>query len=181
MEKGLQIKIYDDLYDIWYEPFWHAWWFKVIFWGLILFFIAGVMIWFVKFRKKPKPQLLPWQKALKKLQQLNVESYEGEEFRKVFYYELIKILKNYLSSRYTISLKDKTDTEVIEEIKKTGFPKKLLPALHDIFQGAIFIKFAQKGVEKHRMRTDLNKSIDIIESTKTEQRESKEAKKLNIQ
>ncbi len=155
-----------DLYDLWYEPFWHKPWFWPIVVTVILLLAALVVYWFVKKRMKTKQIIKePWQEALEQLAILKVHECKSITARKQFYSNLTYILKRYLIRRYGIALESKTDEEIIVIIQNSEFPVELFATLSTIFNGAQYIKFAHQDAALEQMNYDLEHTISIIKST----------------
>ena len=155
-----------ELYDIWYEPFWHEPWFWY-FVGFLGFILLGIIVWFcfVKKRKTKATVHVPWQEALASLKAINLDLYSDHLMHKVFYVELTTVLKTYLSKRYQLQLASCTDQEVAKIISKSSFPTHLVGPLERIVNGALVIKFANKDAAVEQMKYDLIRSIDIISQT----------------
>ncbi len=170
-----------DLYDLWYEPLWHKSWF----WWLICLFVFSVIVlgvfWFIRKRRAHKHGIekTPWQIALERLEYIKLEDYNDPASHKLFYSELTAILKRYLTGRYDVHLESKTDEEVIIVVRESEFPKELLDRLSSIFHGALYIKFAHQDAAYQQMQHDLERSIDIITTTATEQKSSQKASLLD--
>ncbi len=158
------IPIY-DLYDIWYYPFWYSWWFIALISAIlccILFFVAWY--WYQKV-KKAKILKEPWHDTLSSLSAFNVALFQEADRQKIFYTQLTEILKYYITRRYAIPLKGKTDQEFLDSVKESNFPEDLYPHLASIMQGAVLIKFAHQSAISEHMRYDLMRSINIIKQT----------------
>ncbi len=159
------IRIY-ELYDLWYQPFWlHCMFLFVI--GAILIFVIGIVIWMIYKKKNIKKKLPPWDKALRNLERLKPEHFEGYERRKEFYIELTRILKTYLSIRYSIDLLDKTDYESLKNLQRCIGSSLLLEKLETIISGAVWAKFAPQDIIQQKMTEHLSETILIVKSTKS--------------
>lgn len=154
-----------DLYDLWYEPFWHKSWFWPVVMSLLVLLVCFI-IWFVLSKRKQTVVVkTPWQEALDKFAQVDLEHFKDSSKHKQFYSEITLILKNYLSRRYGLILASKTEQEVIGVITSSEFPDFQLENLTAIFQGALFVKFANQNAAFQKMVHDLNVSKGIVEST----------------
>ncbi len=155
-----------DLYDLWYEPFWHKPWFWPLVFSVIFLLIMLVLYWGIKKRMKTKQIIKePWQEALEQLTILKVHEYKSITARKQFYSNLTYILKRYLIRRYGIALESKTDEELIVIIRNSEFPVELFATLSTIFNDALYIKFAHQDAAFQQMNHDLEHTISIIKST----------------
>ena len=160
-----QIRLYDDLYDLWYEPFWHKPWFIIFAGCLATVFLVGLIWLVIRSIKKKKKVLTPWQEALKNLMALNIASYEMPSRHKDYYQQLTGILKRYVSRRYGCFLASKTDQEVINALKETELAHDLQEQLEDIMQGAVFVKFANQQAAHEKMKLDLQRAQELIQKT----------------
>lgn len=162
------IRIY-ELYDtLWYKPFWSYslfWWAIGLFFAVILTFIT----WLVLKKMKKNNEVLPWDRALQDLERLKPEYFNGYERRKEFYSEITRILKTYLSARYSIHLHDKTDYESLKDLQYVVGSSQILEKLEEIMSGAVWAKFAPDDVVNKKMVEHLSESKIIVKKTKSSQ------------
>lgn len=154
-----------DLYDVWYEPFWHKPWFWPVITSFFILFFLIIVIVIIKKRRKKVVILDPWDWALQKFDELVVNEFRAPEMHKQFYFTLTAILKDYFSKRYSLELTSKTDEEVIEIICASDFPQSLQSSLKSIFHGAQYIKFAKQDVVLEKMHQDLKNSKRFVRET----------------
>ena len=156
MEHG--IKIY-DMYDYYYTPFWHTTWFLI---GASLALILACIAGFLYAKKhRGRKKLLRWQEIYGEIAQQKVH----EQSVKKFYFDLTRLLKEYLALRYQVSLTGKTDFEVIQLLKKDSLPQELLPLVEQVFMGPQAIKYANQKGQIHQMEEDKKHCITIIRCT----------------
>ena len=162
-----EIELY-NLYDLWYEPFWHKPWFLLVIVSVALLMVALLLFWLIKIRKKTKQRLKePGQEALDQLTMLQQQVHECKSVvsRKQFYSNLTRILKRYLVRRYGFALESKTDEEVVLIIRNSEFPIELFKSLSTVFNGALYIKFAHQDAAFDQMNQDLDQVVSIIKLT----------------
>jgi len=155
-----------EIYDWWYEPFWYHPYFKmgIVFLGAMMGILTLYFAYkYFKLRRKIAPK--SWDKALGELYGLKMSAFEDPETHKVFYGTITKILKNYLSKRYSVDLDGKTDQEVIDVLKDSALPLDLQEQLALLMRGAEGIKFAHQEGASERMRYDQLRAIDIVRNT----------------
>lgn len=149
-----------DIYDITYQPWWLSMWFRVTL-GFIIGACAIALIYYVWKRYRPVVQLTYTQKALHNLQILERQGFTDGQ---LFYMRLTQVIKEYLHQRYELPLTDKTDSELIETLKKSSVvDQAVVKDVKDIFDGVMFIKFANQAAGKERMEQALVTSRALIE------------------
>lgn len=152
-----------DIYDVWYQPWWHSLWIYVAL-GIIvcsvLFFVLYYMYRAGFFRKN----LSYDQQALKDLSVLSAQVYLSDEKIRAAYFQITMILKKYLGQRYQISLHDKSDIEIISLLHEQ-IHGSLQPLLAEFLQRSFQIKFAKDGVSEQMLRDDILFVKKIIEQT----------------
>jgi hypothetical protein len=155
-----------DLYGLWYEPFWHKPWFWPCLISLGLLLCVASLHWFMQKRKSRKRLLKePWQEALEQLDVLRIQECTNVLLRKNFYLDLTSILKRYLIRRYGLSLESKTDEEILIMVKDSEFPIEYFINLSAIFNGALYVKFADQDAAFDQMAQDLEGTISIVKFT----------------
>ncbi len=154
-----------DIYDINYEPWWQSLWFKgvLIFLGVIL---CGLLAYYFYKKYRKACVLTYWQQAFASITVLEKQGFADGQ---LFYVRLTHILKDYLHQRYQIALADKTDTELLETLKQTTeIPPIVYQDVKEIFDGVLFIKFANQQAAQERMEQAITKSRSLIEVTQQE-------------
>jgi hypothetical protein len=157
-----------EIYDYYYQPIWQRFYFKVFFIVLILL-LLGVIIFFVTayiFRKRKERFLLPWEWAIRELNNLSLKKCSSKSDFKKFYFDLTLIIKKYLKQRYGWDTIDKTDDELIHYLETKKFDKTLLNGLRKFVESALWIKFADADALKIQAERDLKTAHDIVESTR---------------
>lgn len=149
-----------DIYDLYYEPFYT----KPLFWAfiiLVFFTVFSLLFYFLK--KKKVHKLTYWELALQELSMLNVAQCDSKEKLKKFYFTLSEILKTYLQVRYGISLRGKTDDEVLIYLKSIGVDENVSKILHDVLLGSVQVRFGDVLAMQDQAVKDLAKSKMLIE------------------
>ena len=161
----------DEIYDIYgmlYQPFWNTMWFRVLSAALLIFIVAG-LIFFIWKKLQQKKKILPWDFAVQCLESiqkqflLDNDIVLNDKNKKEFYCKLIFYLKKYFISRYNIQKHGNTDKETIAILKSVRADKIVCEYVQRIFDGAVKIKFANKGVAKKQMEEDLDLAMKIIQ------------------
>jgi hypothetical protein len=104
------------------------------------------------------------QQALKSLDSLALAPNDTAEKTYAAYFQLTLILKTYFAARYNLVLADKTDLEIIFEVKTFvdhGYQSLLSEFLNRAFQ----IKFAHEKICKEMLQDDIKFVKKIIEDT----------------
>jgi hypothetical protein len=174
--------VFYDIYDYIHIPFWKTKFFiscTIIFTIIALAIVAYFLIKFLKNKYREKKIVPLWEKTIGELQKLTPTKYETKEEFKTFYFTITKIIKKYIFERFSINLLEKTDVETIEYLKGALPPTEAQPPaidhkiidldfidrLEKIFQGSLFIKFANAQALKEQALKDLNIIIALVEKT----------------
>lgn len=156
-----------DVYDTWYQPWWHS---KIVYISVTLvllglFAVIAYLTWKRFIVNKP----LPYDEVtILQLQKLKSNSYETEAEFQDGYFALTMILKNYLSKRYNVSLLNKTDNEIVEHIKSL-VPVDIFATLQEFFERSFHIKFAQAKASEKMLCDDISFALTVVKQTKQEQ------------
>lgn len=150
-----------DIYDVAYTPFWQTFWF-------LLFIVPATVIcvtfFIILFKRKKKIEIPYDQYAVAQLKELAVYVSAQEPIdHNQFYKKLALILKYYFSQRYQDNVMSKTDNEVIIYLTTVNFPREYYGIVHEIFNNALFVKFAAQEKAREIMHQDLANSMRIVE------------------
>jgi hypothetical protein len=162
------VKIYELYDDLWYKPWWRepqARWAMVIFVLVVLLVLA----WFWYKKRRKLMVLSAWDQALFELNNLRAEDFHGYERHKEFYSQLTHILKVYLASRYKLDLLDKTDYEVLKDLRPLISSSVMLQKLESIMNGAVWAKFSSGDVAQKKMAEHVEDSIVLVKNTEPPQ------------
>jgi len=149
-----------DIYDVWYNPWWHQTWFMVlcIVSGLLAIAVLGFVI-YKKFFSRVIAMSGLEQIALEMKKLKNLETMD----QSYFYASLTTLLKKACQEAYHVSVVHKTDDEFINFIgQEKMFDEELVASLKTIFDGVAVIKFAhQKTVQDH-MERSLKVAVEVV-------------------
>jgi hypothetical protein len=144
---------YFDIKNIWKPPFVLSDYYALIYGVLFTLFIICVIGYFVqKMRnRKPKdveikaaPKLPPHEQAIRELKKIREQKLWQQGRNKEYYTEVTDILRRYITSRYGISVMEKTTSEILEVIRdEEPGNKEVLDTLKQILQLSDFVKFAK--------------------------------------
>ncbi len=137
---------------------------------LILFFLVSVTVFYIfwkKYKKKQNKKIDKTGELKKKIdyhkqmkdQLKEVKRYIAEEEFKIFYMEISKVLKKYLSYKYRDNFTDLTASEILQN-KKIDKEKKI--KLEKIFLKSDMVKFAQQADTSKEMQDIYNVVESII-------------------
>lgn len=149
-----------ELYSIWYTPLLQRMWVRVTIGIAIIVFLVLLSALMYRFYKQKKvQQYTPFQAALVNLRSASVELYASQHAYDNFYTTmLIATLKNFVIQTFSLN-PGMTDSEL------ANFLANKISDLHmveSLLNGALYVKFAQQSVALDRMKTDLQRCIDII-------------------
>lgn len=152
-----------DVYDVWYEPWWHS---KSFYAGLIFLAISlACMLIYTLWKKYMQAQQFSFEQiALLQLQKLHEQPYDSDESIRDAYFTMTMIMKTYLSKRYNIGLLNKTDQEIVDCIKPI-VPVEIFATLQELFQRAYQIKFAYAAISLKMLYDDIDYMQRIIYKT----------------
>lgn len=160
------MKEFYDIYGIWHIPWWQRPWVTN---ALIALCIIAALIFFVYVVKKikgRKKKLSAWEIANRDLTALMLSDRINIHESKSFYMQLTNIIKQYLYNRYGFDIYGKTDREILSFLdEQITFPRDLIPVLHDIFEHAGQIKFANISGIVEQMEQDIALSLRLIKET----------------
>ncbi len=145
-----------DIYDYFYTPMWHQQWFIVMLVLCSLLGVGFIVVYVV--RRSRKKELSLYEQSLAQLEQLAYGHYNSKEF----YFLLTTILKEYLSSMYSLNLQSKTDFEVIKMIKQQGISAPIVELIEQMLSGMVTVKFANKKAGQEQMVQDLKRCTKAI-------------------
>ncbi|MFA6527890.1 MAG: hypothetical protein WCT20_05710 [Candidatus Babeliales bacterium] len=114
---------------------------------------------------RKKKALTPWQWAHKELLLLSIEKCTCKDDYKKIYFQMSRILKQYLAKRYSWATEDKTDDELVIYLEHKKFDAKLLEMLKHLVDGAQWIKFANEDVLRNQATKDHATALLIIQQT----------------
>jgi hypothetical protein len=156
-----------DIYGVWYVPVWYRPWFlwTVVGIGMVLFFLCA---WYLikRYRRKKKEEVPYWRVYVEQLSTLKQQNVATVERGRVFYGILTPLLKQYLHQRYGYDVTRRTDDETVTFLEQQQFNPQYLAQLKEIFQGGVYIKFANAQAVQQQIEKDLENSIRFINNSK---------------
>jgi len=158
--QSIEIK---DIYDVYYQPFWKETWFIALAVIVCLSLIATVGYWLYK--KQTKPIEIPyWEMAIDHLQQLEKQNIQDPA---VVYAAITIIVKQYLQTRYAVSLVALTDDQFIAALEDNScFDTATNQAIKELFNNVVLIKFAQQQAAQEQINDAIGKAVALIQTTK---------------
>jgi hypothetical protein len=152
-----------DIYDVWYNPWWHSLWFIVLCCIIACTVIILMVYSFYKFWW-PKRKISFEKQALSDLANLANKPTETQEQIRASYFQVTLILKNYLQKRYVLNLTDKTDLEIALMLEGLVSPQ-LYHLIKEFLQRSFQIKFAHETVLVQTLQDDIKLVQKVIETT----------------
>ena len=152
-----------DIENVWYQPWWQSSWLYGFIAVLVCLIFAGVLYYMYR-RGWCVKKMTFNQQDLKKLQILDVATYDSSEKIYQAYFQLTMILKIYFARQYSLQLEDKTDLEIIHSLQGLIDPV-FEPLLVEFLQRAFQIKFARDSISEQMLHDDIKFVQKIIEQT----------------
>lgn len=151
-----------DIYDITYHPWWLSLQCKVIIFFIILLIITFTA--YFLYKKYSNKKTLSFSERI--LQKIVLLEKNNKNDVQEIYTELTHILKEYIQHTFHIQVTDKTDTEFLEKIDifctKKNMPDSIVQLIKEIFDGVLYIKFAQGKAVDERIKKDISSAKKII-------------------
>ena len=150
-----------DIYDFTYNPWWLQTWFFV----LVALCVVGVALFFVYrvYTKRKVPALTPQEQTLRALEKLDTQ--QAMRNPQEFYTQVTGIVKQYIEQRYNFGFRSVglTDDEFLRVIEKQHtLSPELIELVKEIFNGVVFIKFAQGKAALESMQQALSNGKKIV-------------------
>ena len=153
-----------DIYDVWYEPLLTQTWF-IITLILILIIFIGLVLYYIYTRYFNKPiEIDPLVVITDRLTYLHKISIENEQDGKQIYFELTKLMKEYIVYRYHISVMGLTDREIIEWAYLV-IPEDEIIILKQLFLDLAPIKFENQMTTTEQLHKDIELMQNFIKKT----------------
>ncbi len=132
-----ELQVY-ELYDIWYKPWWHSTPAKVFF-VILLVSVAIVCFWLLAKYMRKRVVVPYWQQLLAQCVQLRKQSDALD--LPILYAHLTALFKEYLEKRYSLQVKQLTDQELVDEIKKLSLSESQQESVRELLMYAVPAKF----------------------------------------
>ena len=156
------IELY-DLYDVWYQPWWHHWAVKATAIALAVVCVAGIMWVIVRRFRRPKPQPF-WQIALAHCAQL--KSQIAQKPLPVLYAQMTRILKTYIALRYGVTVSSATDQELTQLLDQLALGQEQKTAMQELLIQAVPAKFAHTQRDMQAVTRDIADLERFINKTR---------------
>lgn len=141
---------------------------------LAIVVIAALTAAIVMLRKKsvrkifhaPKPQLSPYEVAMRDLQSLKEKNLCASGAEKEYYTDLTDILRVYLQNRFGINAMEMTTSQITEALNRneeTRLPNRLMKQILEI---ADFVKFAKQRPLPEDNTRSFNSAVQFVEDTR---------------
>lgn len=145
---------------------------KLWFWlgGILLLLIVLSLVYFLFFRKKKtsQPQRIevPYEKALRLLNELEAKQEWLTGDAKIYYTQLSEIVRNYLESSYAINAPEMTTRDLLKTVKKSSELRSIHQEMRTVLDTSDLAKFA-KSIPTEEERAIAHKSaVKIVQLTK---------------
>ena len=166
-----QLPLLDDVYDIWYTP----WWQMPLGYGTIIIVSSIIIIlsayrvknWYNRFLLQPERQ------AIKQLSCLYKEISEKNKNAQVVYPVVTTVLKKYIAKRYQLTTQGATDSEcimILENIseqvnKNTYVDKEIIELFSQLMNNAQKVKFGYYEISSKQVQDDITNALLFVERT----------------
>jgi hypothetical protein len=136
--------------------------------GLFTLIAIAVIVYLLRKPKKappppppPVPEFTPYEEALQSLEELRKQgwSYNNGEV-KTYYSRLNDILRVFISRKLKMATLEKTNEELVSELKQVPMDRESFNQLHTALQVADFVKFARYQPNE----SDNEKNFDVIQT-----------------
>lgn len=153
------------MYDVLHIPFWQTVWFRATIGALLFIGFSGVLFFVWKKLQMRKRKSHSWERALALLDEISKRDLMAIEQRRVLYYDLTRILKEYCGERYGWDIGGLTDQESIHFLLAKKVDTRLQYTFKQVVQGCELIKFAQESVDCERIQADCLLCKEFIRAT----------------
>lgn len=166
MQQPQEPKLY-DIYGVYYEPWFLQSWFFIT---VAVIVVGGIGYLIYRWCKnRAKPPLLYWQVTLEQIELLELSDFATH---KEFYALLTLSLKGYLQRRFDIFMAGATDDECLNKLKSNkSVPEWVYNDVKQMFDGVMFVKFANAHTGEKRMQDDVKIFRALVEKTKQDEKE----------
>ncbi|MBK7764522.1 MAG: hypothetical protein IPI46_14475 [Bacteroidetes bacterium] len=140
----------------------------------LLLVVLGVLIWYIRKRMKankksevivPEKIILPHEKALQTLSQIEKEALWQHQQEKIYHTQLTDAMRTYLEEQFNIDCFEKTTTEIIYQVKRNKAFNNSRQALRSIFETADMVKFAKSKPSDDEHVKSLELAVEVVKET----------------
>ena len=170
-EENLDLK---DIKDVWSPRFVLFDYIPSYVWIILLILLlicVGVYVYNKYFRNRAKQEtvaeveIIPHEKALEELYKLKEEKLWQSGQEKLYYTQLIDILREYIDSRFSINAMEMTTTEILASLRANKETKLVENNLKIILEVADFVKFAKMRPLPEDNEASMRNAIKFVELT----------------
>ena len=170
-EENLDIK---DIKNVWSPRFVLFDYIPSYVWIILLVLLligVGVYLYIKYFRNRTQQdiiaeaEIIPHEKALEELYKLKEEKLWQSGQEKLYYTQLIDILREYIDSRFSINAMEMTTTEILASLRANKETKLVEANLKTILEVADFVKFAKMRPLPEDNEASMRNAIKFVEST----------------
>ena len=170
-EENLDIK---DIKNVWSPRFVLFDYIPSYVWIILLVLLligVGVYLYIKYFRNRiqqdviAEAEIIPHEKALEELYKLKEERLWQSGQEKLYYTQLIDILREYIDSRFSINAMEMTTTEILASLRANKETKLVEANLKTILEVADFVKFAKMRPLPEDNEASMRNAIKFVEST----------------
>jgi hypothetical protein len=149
-------------------------------WGLILLalLMGALVVLYFAYKKKRKlanedavSKLLPWERAIRQLNEMKEKSVWLRMEPKQFYILLTGVLRRYFEEEFHIDAEEMITAEILEALKKINIDASLIYSMQDLFYTADMAKFAKAKPDFSLMEYHVHLAIDFVEKTRKKEEE----------
>ena len=156
------IELY-DLYDVWYQPWWHHWAARAA--GILLLVLCIAVILWVIFRRVIRPKVEPfWQIALAQCAALKHQMPDLP--LPVIYVRMTNILKTYIATRYARTVSSATDHELTQLLDELAICQEQKSKMQELLVQAVPAKFAHTERDMQAVTRDIADLEHFINETR---------------
>jgi hypothetical protein len=171
-------KLTNQLND-WFNENWH--------WLVIILLLVVIIFLVYKFRKRPTettivavPKIPAHISALNVLRALAQSKAWESDDKKAYYSSVTDTVRKYLEERFDIQAMEETTVEIIKDLKYSDILSKDKFFLQEILKQADMVKFAKFKPDNQDGQVVLEKSIEFVERTKSDDQKSNIKEDKNV-
>lgn len=113
-------------------------------------------------KKDKKPLKTPKQRAIEELEELQQHKKFDVSKSRIYYSQLISILKLYIENEFHVALRDKTTRETDFILIGTGMSKSTIDLFGALLDKADLVKFAASSITEEDIKQDIDLAVSIV-------------------
>ncbi len=153
-----------DIYEFWHTPWWQTKLFYMIL-TLLAVILLCLIVWQVIRALRSRKKITPWERALHSFQHLKNASYADEKEIAAGYFALRTTLKGYVAVRYSESLLDKTDDELVKELSHSIDQADVVNDIKELLSQSAQVVFAGMESSHRSLANSIEKAISVVKRT----------------